>query len=37
MEFTNLAGNPKLARVKKQIAEWLPKTNVPEAPRDRNR
>jgi arylsulfatase A-like enzyme len=37
MEFTNLAGNPKMARVKAQIAAWLPKTNVPEAPRDRNR
>ena len=37
MEFINLAGNSKTARVKAQIAEWLPKTNVPEAPRDRNR
>jgi len=30
-------GNPKLARVKKQIVQWLPTTNGPEAPRDRNR
>ncbi len=36
MEFTNLADDPKLAGVKKQLARSLPKNNVPEAPRDKN-
>ena len=27
-EFTNLADNPELASVKKQLAKWLPKTNA---------
>ncbi|MDP7249025.1 MAG: DUF4976 domain-containing protein, partial [Planctomycetota bacterium] len=36
MEFKNLAGNPEMAEVKKQIALWLPEKNVPEAPRDKN-
>ena len=31
MEWTNLAGDPKYAKTKKQIAKWLPKTNVPES------
>jgi len=36
MEFTNLASDPKQEVVKKQLAEWFPKTNVPEAPRDKS-
>ena len=36
MEFKNLANDPEYAKVKKSIAGWLPKTNVPEAPRDKN-
>ena len=36
MEYNNLAENSKLADVKNQMAAWLPKTNVPEAPRDKN-
>ena len=35
MEFDNLAKNREFAGVKKQLAKWLPKTNVPEAPRDK--
>ena len=30
MEWTNLAGDAKYADVKKQLAKWLPRTNVPE-------
>ncbi|MFW6163424.1 MAG: sulfatase/phosphatase domain-containing protein, partial [Planctomycetota bacterium] len=37
MEFTNVAARPAFAAIKKQHAAWLPKTNVPEAPRDRRR
>jgi len=37
MEWTNLAGRPELADVKKQLAAWLPKTNVPNAPRDKGK
>ncbi|MHC4401721.1 MAG: sulfatase-like hydrolase/transferase, partial [Planctomycetota bacterium] len=33
MEWTNRAGDPKLARVKKELAEWLPKVNAEEGPR----
>ena len=36
MEFKNLANAPEYAEAKKSIAKWLPKTNVPEAPRDKN-
>ena len=36
MEFTNLANYPKMASMKKQLAQWLPKKNVPEGPRDKN-
>ena len=36
MEFKNLASDPEYAKVKKSIARFLPKTNVPEAPRDKN-
>jgi arylsulfatase A-like enzyme len=32
-EWTNLAGKPEHAAVKKELAAWLPKTNVPDAPR----
>jgi len=37
MEWTNLAGKPELAEVKKKLAAWLPKTNAPNAPRDGGR
>jgi len=33
MEWTNLAADPQLAQVKKELAEWLPKVNVEEGPR----
>jgi len=33
LEWTNLAGEAKLAEVKKELAAWLPKVNVPEGPR----
>ncbi|MGY8769209.1 MAG: sulfatase-like hydrolase/transferase [Pirellulales bacterium] len=33
MEFTNLAKDPKMAKIKKEFAPWLPKKNVPEAPK----
>ncbi|MCA9248496.1 MAG: sulfatase [Planctomycetales bacterium] len=34
MEFKNLAGDPKFAHVKHEIAAWLPQTNVSVAPQD---
>jgi len=37
MEWTNLAAKPELAGVKKKLAAWLPKTNVPDAPRDKGK
>ncbi|MEO2049072.1 MAG: sulfatase-like hydrolase/transferase, partial [Pirellulales bacterium] len=37
MEYTNLAGSTKHTDVKQKLAQWLPKKNIPEAPRDRNR
>jgi len=30
LEWNNLAGDPKCAEVKKQLAQWLPTTNVPQ-------
>jgi len=33
MEWTNLAGDPQHAGVKKELAGWLPKVNVEEGPR----
>jgi arylsulfatase A-like enzyme len=33
MEWTNLAADPKYANTKKQLAKWLPKTNMPESAR----
>ncbi len=30
LEWTNLANNPKHAETRRQFAQWLPKTNVPE-------
>jgi len=33
LEWTNLAGDPKYADVKKKLAAWLPRTNVPEIER----
>ena len=35
MEWTNLADRPELAGVKHDLARWLPKTNVPNAPFDK--
>lgn len=32
LEWNNLANDPKHARTKKQLAKWLPETNVPESP-----
>ncbi|MHC4437685.1 MAG: sulfatase/phosphatase domain-containing protein, partial [Planctomycetota bacterium] len=37
MEWDNLAGNPEYANVKKQLAEWLPQTNVTEVTKARNK
>ena len=37
LEWTNLAADPKYAEVKKQLAQWLPTTNVPEVPRPKNK
>jgi len=37
MEWTNLADKPEYAKVKKDLARWLPKTNAPDAPRDKGR
>jgi arylsulfatase A-like enzyme len=31
LEWTNLAGKPEFAAVKKELAKWLPKTNAPPA------
>ncbi len=33
LEWTNLAGDPKHAETKQQLAQWLPKTNVAEIER----
>ena len=35
-EFKNLAGQVNMTQVKERLARWLPKENVPEAPRDKN-
>jgi arylsulfatase A-like enzyme len=35
MEWTNLAADPELAAVKKELANWLPKQNAPEAEYDK--
>ncbi len=32
-EWTNLAGDPSLADVKRELAKWLPEKNAPDAPR----
>jgi len=34
-EWTNLAGKPEFASVKKELAVWLPKTDAPEAPKQK--
>ena len=34
MEWNNLAGDPKYGQTKKELAEWLPKKNAPEGPRE---
>lgn len=36
-EWTNLAGKPDLAKVKDELARWLPKANAPDAPRARGK
>ena len=36
MEFKNLANDKNFANEKSALAKWLPKNNVPEAPRDAN-
>ncbi len=33
MEWTNLAGDPQYAEVKRRLAKWLPKVNAEEGPR----
>ncbi len=37
MEWTNLAGDLKAAKVKHKLAEWLPKVNVEEGPRGKRK
>jgi arylsulfatase A-like enzyme len=37
MEYTNLAGQPRLASVKRKLAAWLPTENAPNAPYDKNK
>jgi arylsulfatase A-like enzyme len=32
LEWTNLAGDPKYAEVKKDLSKWLPETNAPDVP-----
>jgi choline-sulfatase len=34
LEWTNLAGDPAHADIKKHLARWLPQTNVPEVERE---
>jgi arylsulfatase A-like enzyme len=33
LEWKNLAGESEYGRIKKRLAKWLPKTNVPDVPR----
>jgi arylsulfatase A-like enzyme len=33
LEWNNLADDPECAGIKKELAKWLPKTNVPDVPR----
>jgi hypothetical protein len=33
MEWTNLAGDSQYEEVKRELARWLPKKNVPEGPK----
>jgi arylsulfatase A-like enzyme len=37
MEWTNLASKPEFAKVKAELAAWLPKTDAPDAPVAKNR
>ncbi|MBN2593195.1 MAG: sulfatase-like hydrolase/transferase [Sedimentisphaerales bacterium] len=37
LEWDNIAGDPKYAEVKKQLAKWLPQTNVPEVTAAKNK
>jgi len=37
LEWNNLAGNPEYAEIKKQLAKWLPRTNVPEVTATKNK
>lgn len=34
MEWNNRAGDPALKAIKKELAQWLPKVNAPDAPAD---
>jgi arylsulfatase A-like enzyme len=34
-EWINLAAKPELSSVKAELAQWLPKVNAPNAPRER--
>jgi hypothetical protein len=35
MEWTNLAAKPEHDTVKRELAQWLPKLDAPDSPRDR--
>jgi arylsulfatase A-like enzyme len=37
LEWENLAGDPKYAKVKRRLARWLPETNVPDIPRTQSK
>jgi arylsulfatase A-like enzyme len=37
LEWTNLAGDPKYADIKKDLAKWLPETNAPDVPQAKAR
>ncbi len=37
LEWSNLAGDPKYAEVKKDLAKWLPETNAPDVPTGGNK
>jgi arylsulfatase A-like enzyme len=37
LEWTNLASKPEYAKVKSELAAWLPKTDAPDAPTERQR
>jgi hypothetical protein len=35
LEWTNLASNPELASVKKELGKWLPTVNAPDSPKEK--